>query len=93
MAKYKIVEDKQGLKINLTDIAGEEQELLDELEKCQQGQCSCPTDEYKKLDSMELEQKEGSIKIQLTAKSDQTLDKEEITKCLEHTTKNSKKGK
>ncbi len=92
MTKYKIVEDEQGLKIKLTEMAGEEQQLLDEFEKCQQGKCSCPTDEYKKLDSMALELKEGQIEIQLSAKTDQKLDKEEITKCLEHTTKIAKKA-
>lgn len=91
MPKFQIDEDKQGLKIKLTEIEGNEEQLLTEFQKCQQGQCSCPTDEYKKLETMALDHKDGTIEIQLTAKSDQKLDKEEITKCLEHTTKVSEK--
>ena len=90
MAKYKIIDQEKGLKIEVKDIEGQEQQLLGEFQKCQEGQCSCPTDEYKKLDSMEVEQKDGGIEIKLKAKEDQILDKEEISRCLEHTTKTSK---
>ena len=78
MAKYKIIDQEKGLKIEVKDIEGQEQQRLGEFQKCQEGQCSCPTDEYKKLDSMEVEQKDGGIEIKLKAKEDQILDKEEI---------------
>lgn len=92
MTKYKITEEKQGLRIEITEMAGNEQELLSEFEKCQQGRCSCLTDEYKKLDSIALERQEDGIQIQLTTKEDQKLEKEEIIKCLGHTIEISKPG-
>ncbi|HKJ26316.1 MAG TPA: hypothetical protein VJ965_01645 [Anaerolineales bacterium] len=90
MKKFEITETDKGLNIEVKASAGQEQQLLDEFQKCQQGQCSCPTDEYKKLEKMDLDMKDGEIQIQLTAKQDQKFNREEITRCLEHTTNSQK---
>ena len=91
MSKYKITDNDKGLKIEISEIAGEQQQLLGEFQKCQQGQCTCPTDEYKKLEGMELKQNDEGIQIQLIVKADEKFDKEEITRCLDYTTQKSKK--
>ena len=93
MAKYKIVENKKGFKIQLEEILGQEEELMTAFQACQEGRCSCPTDEYKKLESMELDQKGDNIKINLISKEGTELDKHEIEQCLDFTTSQANKKK
>ena len=93
MAKYKIVENKKGLKIQIEEVKGQEEELMTAFQACQEGQCSCPTDEYKKLESMELDQTTDSIKINLISKEGTKLNKQEIEQCLDYTTSQTKTKK
>lgn len=93
MPKYKMNANKKGIDIHIEEVEGQEAELLEAFETCQQGKCSCPTEEYKKLESMAVEGKEGSIQIQLTAKADQELDANEIERCLDYTTRQVEKKK
>jgi hypothetical protein len=46
MARYRIDDEDASVSIEVTDVAGQEQELLEAFGECQAGQCSCPTDEY-----------------------------------------------
>lgn len=87
MGKFKIIESDTGLEIEVSAKAGEKDLLLGEFQKCQQGQCTCPTEEYKKLEAMAVELDDGFIRIQLTPKEFQAFDKFEIARCLEHTTR------
>ena len=93
MPKYKLNASKKGIDIHIEEIEGQEAELLEAFEACQRGECSCPTDEYKKLESMAVEGKKGGIQIQLTAKADEALDASEIERCLDYTTQQVEKKK
>jgi hypothetical protein len=86
MPKYKLNASKQGIDIHIEEIEGQEAELLEAFKACQRGECSCPTEEYKKLESMAVDNQEGGIQIQLTAKADEALDVSEIERCLDYTT-------
>ena len=55
MARYRIDDEDASVSIEVTDVAGQEQELLEAFGECQAGQCSCPTDEYQKLASMDVQ--------------------------------------
>jgi len=59
--------------------------LLEEFSNCQQGKCSCPTEEYKKLESLTVETFEHKISLTLKPKADQNFDINEINKCLNYT--------
>lgn len=85
--KRTIKSDSEGLTIEVSEIAGKEKQLLSEFQACQEGRCDCPTDEYTKLDTLEIDNSVGKISLRLTAKSGQVFDKAEIEKCLEHTEK------
>lgn len=86
MGTYQIKQTEEGLKIEVKAPTEGQELLLSEFQKCQEGQCSCPTEEYKKLAAMELDVSDEVINIQLVAKDSETIDKEEIARCLEHTT-------
>ncbi len=89
--KYKIDEKENGIGISVTDVKGRKDELLEAFRECQEGRCSCPTDEYKKLDSLEIEQNEEGIRLHLKSRRGEKIDKSEIEKCLDHTGERVKK--
>jgi hypothetical protein len=80
--------DLKGLTVEVSEIAGKEEDLLSEFQACREGRCSCPTDEYAKLDALEIEDQAGKISLRLRAKSGQEFDAAEIEKCLDHVQKN-----
>jgi len=55
--------------------------------ECREGQCSCPTDEYKKVEWMNVEESGDAIKLRLEAKDGEKFDTSEIAACLDYTTK------
>jgi hypothetical protein len=69
----------------LTDVAGRQEELLEAFGDCQEGRCSCPTEEYLKVAAMEVHPAENRIAIRLEAKPGTTLDTSEIAACLDYT--------
>jgi len=86
MARYRIDDEDASVSIDVTDVAGQEQELLEAFGECQAGQCSCPTDEYQKLASMDVQHTREVIRIRLEPKAGQVLDTRQIAACLDYTT-------
>ena len=82
--KYRIEPKPEELDIEVTELEGKRERLLEAFQECQEGRCSCPTDEYEKLDSMEIEQEEDKIVLRLKSKPHTTFDQAEIDKCLQH---------
>jgi hypothetical protein len=85
MARYQIRKDRNEVSIELTEVAGHERVLLDAFGECQQGRCSCPTDEYQKVASIGVHALEDQIAIRLKAKPSEDFDASEIAACLDHT--------
>lgn len=85
MARYRIDQEGSVVSIELTELAGRQDELLDAFRECQEGRCTCPTDEYRKVASMDVKADEGRIAIRLSSKPGERLDSAEIDTCLDHT--------
>lgn len=85
MTDYTIDSDGDSVAIEITGVAGHQEELLEAFGQCQQGQCSCPTDEYEKVASMDVEPAGDRIAIRLAAKPGTTLDTAGIAACLDYT--------
>lgn len=90
--KYNVDEKKDGIDITVADVGNDKQKLLEAFRECQEGRCSCPTAEYKKLQSLEVEQGGDGIQLRLKSKPGETIDKAEIEKCLGYTAERVKKG-
>ena len=82
---YKMNETEKELKIILEVSNDNKGKFLEEFSNCQQGKCSCPTEEYKKLESLTVENFENKISLTLKPKADQNFDINEINKCLNYT--------
>ena len=85
MANYEITPSDAGVAIQITGVGVKGQELLAAFGDCQQGQCSCPTDEYRKVETMEVTSSQDAISIRLQAKPGTELDTREIGACLDYT--------
>lgn len=83
--KYKVESGKNEVNIEVTETKGKQKKLLQAFQECQEGRCTCPTQEYSKLDSLEIESDEDTIKLKLISKPDVKFDESEISKCLEYT--------
>jgi hypothetical protein len=83
--KYKVNSADDIVNIEVTEAKGKQEKLLQAFQECQEGRCTCPTKEYSKLDSLEIESDENTIKLKLKSKPDVKFDESEIGKCLEYT--------
>ena len=90
MLKYKIDERETGIDISVTDAENDKQKLLEAFRECQEGRCSCPTNEYKKLASLEVAHDETGIQLRLKSKKGEVIDKTEIEKCMAYTSERVK---
>jgi len=86
MARYRIHEDKSTVLIEVAEVGASKEQLLEAFGECQSGQCSCPTNEYDKLESMEVEPGENLIRMRLEPKPGEKLDTSQIAACLDYTT-------
>lgn len=85
VTQYRISKETAAVSIELTEVAGHQQELLQAFQECQDGSCSCPTDEYQKVASMAVDAEDARIAIRLEAKPGAVLDASEIERCLDYT--------
>lgn len=85
MPRYRIREEGNAVAIELTDVDGKQDELLQAFGECQAGQCSCPTDQYERVAEMQLDSREQQITIQLQPRAGQRFDTDEIAACLDYT--------
>ena len=87
---HKISNQKDGIKIKISDVQEKQSELLQSFELCQKGQCDCPTDQYDKLEALNIQSSENEIILNLKAKEGEKFDGSEIEKCVDFTIKKAK---
>ncbi len=81
----KIKTTETGIEIDVTEVQGKQDKLLEAFQECSEGRCTCPTEEYQKVESMETVASDDVIHISIKAKPEEEIDTAEIEKCLEHT--------
>lgn len=72
--RYEVKELEPDIKIRVSDAAGTSR-LLQSMQECQWGQCGCPTDQYDKLDAIEVEAREDEVTVRLRPLSGERLDR------------------
>ena len=86
--KYKIEEQKdKSVKISITDVKNSA-EILSSLNDCKEGNCSCKTDEYKKLQDLQITNSTDQITVDLKPAAGKSFNTSEIEKCLDTIEKN-----
>jgi len=83
--KYRIDEKPNGVDVQINEVEGIQEQLLESFAACRDGRCACPTGEYRKLESLEIDQTPGTINLHLKSKPGEKLETSEIIKCLKST--------
>lgn len=83
----KIKTTDTGIEIDVTNLKGKQEQLMQAFQECSEGRCTCPTNEYQKVEKLDIAGSEDAIQLTITAKPDEQIDTTEIEKCLEHTKK------
>jgi len=82
--KSRITEVPEGVVVEIEELHDQRAQLLETFTACREGRCSCPTDEYDKLESLDIEDGESGLKLHLHAKPGATFEVSEIERCLEY---------
>ena len=79
--------------VNIYNVADKKELILQNLNDCKEGRCSCPTNEYAKLNKLDIQINEelNEIVLDLEPKMDQKIALSEIKKCLDYTANNINK--
>jgi RNase adaptor protein for sRNA GlmZ degradation len=81
----KILTNKNGIDIHITKLEGKKEELLEAFNECSEGRCTCPTQEYTKIETLNIVDSEDKIQLSIISRENEVIDTKEIEKCLEHT--------
>ncbi len=81
--KHTIEDIKDGLKIKISEVASNHEELMSNFQSCKDGKCDCPSGEYVKLEDLKIQKTENELILELTAKDSLKFDKSEVEKCVE----------
>ena len=86
VTEYRVDKSDDGVEVNVKGVAREQQaKLLEAFKECQEGRCTCPTQEYRKLESLDVTAAEDAINLRLHAKEGTEIEAREIEKCLAYT--------
>jgi hypothetical protein len=83
--EYEIADVESQVEIRMHTTAQQEPCVIGSLQDCASGTCGCPTDQYDRLESMDLDTSGGSITVRLHPLPGEHLDTNEIRACLEYT--------
>lgn len=83
--KFSIQGHDQALQISLAEVGEQKAALMQSLQACAEGRCSCPTPEYAKLQSIDVQPGADGVEVTLVAKAGEQIDRSAIDQCLEHT--------
>ncbi len=83
----KIKPTETGIEIDVTELEGKKEQLLEAFQECSEGHCTCPTNEYQKVQKLDIAGSDEAIQLTITTKPDEHIDTAEIEKCLEYTKK------
>ena len=82
MANPRITTTPEGLQLRVDAVGDARAELLDLLSSCADGACACASDEYQKVESMQVEPDELGITVSVRTKPGEAIDPSCVTECL-----------
>jgi hypothetical protein len=85
MTKFTVMEGAAKLRIRIEDVGSKQDQLINALQECAEGRCTCPTNQYEKLDAIEVVPGDAAVDVTLTPKAGESIDRLAIDRCLEYT--------
>jgi hypothetical protein len=90
--RHEIRETSGTVKIEVSDTGTKRQALLNAFRECAEGRCTCPTTEYTKLDSLQVDPAPEAVVLTLKPKSGQRFDLSAVERCVEHSIQSAEPG-
>lgn len=84
MVELAVHGDSSKLRITIAGAGEKQARLMEALQECAEGRCTCPTSQYEKLQAVDISRDEDQVGITLTAKTGDAIDRRAIDKCLEY---------
>ena len=69
------------LTVQIDDVV-DKAKIMDTLAACADGQCACSTDEYQKVQTLQISDKGSSIQLDIEVKDGEVIDPNCISECL-----------
>ncbi len=79
--EIKSTQSGSSLIVNIENVA-EKDAILETIEGCADGSCACSTDEYQKVESMQILPGVNSIQLNIEVKAGEVIDPACISECL-----------
>ena len=79
--EIKSAQTGSSLIVNLENIS-DKNAVLDTIQGCADGSCTCSTDEYQKVELMQIVPGEDSIQLNIEVKAGEVIDPNCISECL-----------
>lgn len=84
--EYRIRDKREDVAITVTDVSAPQQDaVLAALQECAEGRCSCPTQQYGKVESLKIERSDAGVVVAMKLKAGETIDRSDIERCLDYT--------
>ncbi len=83
--KYSLDQTADGLRVSAVVPAEHQAKLLQAFGKCAAGTCTCPSTQYDKLASIDVQQAADGVTVDLKPKPGESIDQTDIARCLDHT--------
>lgn len=83
MTDVTITPNPAGIQIQLLGVGPEKASLLETFNDCSTGSCACSTDEFKKVELMEINSTGDSITLSVTAKEGEVIDPACVSECVD----------
>lgn len=84
MTNISITPSADGVKIQLIGVGADRTSLLETFNGCADGSCACSTDEYEKVESMQVQGDGDAITIDVRTKQGETIDPSCISECMDY---------
>lgn len=82
MESINITSKPEGVTIELSGMGEEKSVFLDAFSDCASGACACASDEYEKVESMQVHDLGNAITVNVVTKEGESIDPSCITDCL-----------
>ena len=83
--RYEMSEQDEDIQIEVHQTGEHTPQLLASLQDCQEGRCTCPTDQYERLEDMTLKTGADELTIRLRPHAGQRFDSGRLQACLDYT--------
>ncbi len=82
MTNISIIPGVDGVKIELIGVGADKATMLETFAGCADGSCECSTEEYAKVESMQVNDLGDDITIDVRTKAGETIDTACISDCM-----------